>query len=479
MALGRTLGILVPALIVVGAAGAYALTWRSSFDPVPRPDPASFDADLVARGTQLAAVGNCIACHTVPGGDAFAGGLAVPTPFGTVYSTNITPDEKTGIGTWSLAAFRRSLHDGLDRDGHHLYPAFPYDQFTLLSDNDVEALYAYLMTRRAVENQPPPNELPFPLNIRATVAGWKLLFFDSGRFAPDPGKSDQWNRGAYLAEGLGHCGGCHTPRNALGAREKDEAWNGGMAEGWTAYPINENSPAPIPWSADALAFYLRNGWHQDHGVSRGPMAEVTGNLGRLSDEGVEAIAVYTASRMGAPEVPDAGPALAASVIEAPGEGQTSDTQTQPEDTDEAQGQASGTQAQSEDAGFARGAEIYAAACASCHEGDRPQPYGGLDFHLSTAVNASNPQNIVIVTFWGLPPADGMASAVMPGFEGVLSDLDTINLLTYLRREFTDKPDWEGVGELVTATRTGEHPVSVRPADMIERAPRNLGAKEEP
>jgi len=461
MPLGRTLGLLVPVLVVASAAGAYALTWRTSYAPVTRPDPASFEPELVAKGAQLAAVGNCIACHTVPGGDAFAGGLPVPTPFGTIYSSNITPDEGTGIGTWSLAAFRRSLQEGVDREGHHLYPAFPYDQFTLLSDDDVEALYAYLMTRPAVEYQPPANEVAFPLNIRAAVAGWKLLFLDDGRFVPDPDQSDQWNRGAYLAEGLGHCGGCHTPRNALGARERDEAWNGGMAEGWTAYPINGNSPAPIPWTSDALAFYLRNGWHQDHGVSRGPMAEVTGNLGRLSDEDVEAIAFYTASRMGTADLADAGPAVAGP-IEAPGEQQDADSQAQP-------GNASGD----------RGEAIYAAACASCHESGRPQPYGGLDFHRSTAVNAANPQNIVIVTFWGLPPADGMASAVMPGFEGVLSDDDMIDLLNYLRREFTNEPDWQNLGELVSTTRSGAHTVSVRPADMIERAPRNLGAKEEP
>ena len=464
MRLGRILLGGVAALLV-GGAGAYALTLRTAIDPIPRPDPASFDQALVEKGASLAAVGNCIACHTVPGGEAFAGGLPLPTPFGTIYSTNITPDEETGIGTWSKRAFARSLRQGVDRDGHHLYPAFPYDQYTLTSDEDVEALYAYLMTRTPVRSTPLANELPFPLNIRASVAGWKLLFLDDGRFEPDPNQSEAWNRGAYLAEGLGHCGGCHTPRNALGARIEDQHWAGGEAEGWWSYAINEASPAPVPWDAGALTYYLRHGYHEAHGVSRGPMAEVTGNLARLPDEDIGAIALYTTSQMGGtPEERSAAAEQALGEIEARGTGQASDTQTQPA-------------AAAEDA--SRGGALFAAACASCHESGRPQPYGGLDFHLSTAVHSPEPRNIVVVTLYGLPPADGMASAVMPGFDGVLSDGDVVEILNYMRTTYTDEPAWDGLGELVAQIRSGQDPVSVRPADMIERAPVNLGAEEGP
>src|SRR4051812_27637264 len=302
MRLVRVLLVLA-VLLIIASVAFVAGTWKSEIARVARPDTASFGPDLVKHGAQLAAVGNCIACHTVPGGKAFAGGLAVPTPFGTIYSTNITPDEPTGIGAWSEGAFRRAMREGTDRDGIHLYPAFPYDHFTLVSDEDDRALYAYLMTRQPVEATAPRNDLVFPLNIRPLVAAWDLLFLEEGPYRPDPGQSDEWNRGTYLAEGLGHCGACHTPRNPLGAERRAAAFSGGEAEGWVAYAINSQSPAPIPWNRDSLAFYLRHGFHQEHGVSRGPMAEVTGNLAGLPDQDVAAIATYVASLMG-PTAPE-------------------------------------------------------------------------------------------------------------------------------------------------------------------------------
>ncbi len=460
----RITGGVIVALLAL-AAGAYALTWRSGLAEVARPNPAEIDPALVEKGARLAAVGNCIACHTVPGGEAFAGGLGVPTPFGTIYSTNITPDEATGIGNWSVEAFARALRQGVDREGNHLYPAFPYDHYTVVTDEDTAALYAYLMTREPVENVAPDNELAFPLGFRPLLAGWKLLYFDEGRFTADEEQADDWNRGAYLAEGLAHCGACHTPRNALGARQTDEHWGGGSSEGWTAYPINAASPAPIPWEAEGVAFYLRHGWHSEHGVSRGPMAEVTGNLGRLPDEDIAALGVYTASVMGAPdeEQMTAAQALRDEVDAGRGAGQSGDTMSQPDAADDE---------------HQRGADIYATACATCHESGRPQPYGGLDFRLSTAVHAETPQNIVNVTLFGLPPADGEASAVMPPFRGVLSNSDMVALLDYMRAYYTDLPAWEGLEDMVNDTRSGAHHVAIRPADGIERGPGNLGAEEQ-
>jgi mono/diheme cytochrome c family protein len=169
-----------------------------------------------------------------------------------------------------------------------------------VTEDDNRALYAYLMTRQPVEATAPENALPFPLNVRPLLAVWKLLFFDEGVYQPNPGRDEEWNRGAYLAEGLGHCGACHTPRNALGALESDRHFAGGEAEGWQAYAIDGSSPAPIPWDRDSLAFYLRHGWHPAHGVSRGPMAEVTGNLDPLPNADIDAIATYVASVMGEP-----------------------------------------------------------------------------------------------------------------------------------------------------------------------------------
>lgn len=457
---GSRLLIALIAFVVVAAAGYFTFVWRPEI-PAER-SAGNFDPALVAQGRALAAVGNCIACHTVPGGKAFAGGLALPTPFGTIYSTNITPDPDTGIGTWSEAAFQRAMREGVDRAGTHLYPAFPYDHFTLVTEADNRALYAYIMTREPVRQEARANELAFPLNFRPLLAGWKLAFLDSGEFRPNPAKSAEWNRGAYLAEGLGHCGACHTPRNRLGAEDSAQHFAGGEAEGWQAYAINEASHAPIPWDREALAFYLRNGWHRLHGVSRGPMAEVTGNLAGLSDADVGAIATYVADRMGTPSAERkqgadrlqqhfAGPAPAPA---------QADSQTVPPAV----------------AGMP-GAKLYAAACATCHESGRAQPYGGLDFRLSTAVHAPNPQNIVNVTLFGLPPADGEASAVMPGFAASLSDGQIADLLAYMRARFASGEPWRDVTDMVRKTRSGEHKVAVRPADGIERAPANVGAEE--
>lgn len=461
MRLVRVLLVLA-VLFIIGCFGFIAASWKSEIPRIARTDPAHFDPEILRHGAQLAAVGNCIACHTVPGGKAFAGGLAVPTPFGTIYSTNITPDEKTGIGSWSEEAFRRAMREGTDRDGNHLYPAFPYDHFTLVSDEDNRALYAYLMTRQPVEATAPRNDLVFPLNIRPLVAAWDLLFLQEGPYQPDPAQSDEWNRGAYLAEGLGHCGACHTPRNPLGAERRAQAFSGGEAEGWVAYAINGKSPAPIPWNKDSLAFYLRHGFHQEHGVSRGPMAEVTGNLAGLPDQDVAAIATYVASVM--------GPAAPERLL------QSEELRKKVGDENLAVPASSDSQAVPSN-GQERGAAIYRAACATCHESRRPLPFGGLPFDLSTAVNAPNPQNIINVVMFGLPPADGELSAVMPAFGSALSDADIAALLQHLRRTFTALPGWNGLEGQVADTRSGAHYVRVRPADGIERGPSNVGSVE--
>ena len=209
----------IAGLVVLGVLGFFALAWWPAIAPISPSPPGSFAPDLVAHGEALAGGGFCAVCHTAKGGQTYAGGYPMQTPFGIIYSTNITPDPETGIGTWSEAAFTRAMHEGVARDGSHLFPAFPYDHFTKLSDDDVKALYAYFMTRPPVRSPAKANTIPFPLNIRYLQAGWKLLFFRPGRYEPDAAKSAEWNRGAYLALGLSHCGACHTPRNLLGARK--------------------------------------------------------------------------------------------------------------------------------------------------------------------------------------------------------------------------------------------------------------------
>ena len=450
-------------LLLVAAVAFLFVAWRSEIPADEQAASAAHPPELVAKGAQLAAVGNCIACHTVPGKPAFSGGLAVPTPFGTIHSTNITPDPETGIGHWSEAAFERAMREGVDRDGNHLYPAFPYDHFTWVTPEDNKALYAFLMTRQPVKAETPDNSLTFPLEFRPLLAGWKLLFFRKGQLQPNPGQTAEWNRGRYLSEGLGHCGACHTPRNSLGAEDTERHFAGGEAEGWQAYAIDESSKAPVPWDAESLAFYLRNGWHELHGVSRGPMAEVTGNLSLLPDSDVAAISIYVASLMGEPS---AERQQKAEQLRAQFGGgriiQASDSQTPPAPT----------------ASDHPGAAIYQAACATCHESGRQQPFGGLNFALSTAVHAPNPQNVVNVTLFGLPPADGKASAVMPGFAAMLTDRQIADLLAYMREQFSDEAAWQDLEAQVANTRSGKYHVAVRPSDGIERAPHNVGAKEE-
>src|SRR6202165_2246940 len=207
MTKSRMIGSVLAALVTGGPVAAFAIAWRPAIAAIDPPVPQSFDAALVKRGRDLAALGNCNDCHTVRGGKDFAGGLPVPTPFGTIYSSNITPDSDTGIGRWPEAAFRRAMRSGVNRAGQHLYPTFPYDHFTNVSDQDDQALYAYLMTRQPVHAPARENQLPFPLDRRPVIAGWKLLFLRSPTYRPDPAQSAELNRGAYLVEGLAACGG--------------------------------------------------------------------------------------------------------------------------------------------------------------------------------------------------------------------------------------------------------------------------------
>jgi mono/diheme cytochrome c family protein len=425
MAASRTIGIIIAAVAIAGTVAAFAVIWRpaiAAIDP-----PRSFDAALVKRGRDLAATGNCNDCHTVRGGKAFAGGLPVPTPFGTVYSSNITPDPETGIGRWPEAAFRRAMRDGVDRDGRHLYPTFPYDHFTNVSDEDDRALYAYLMTRQPVHAPARENQLAFPFDQRFTIAGWKLLFLRHGAYQPDDTKSAEWNRGAYLVDGLAHCGACHTPRNALGAERASAQFAGGEVDNWHAYAINGQSPSPVPWDADALYVYLRQGWHPDHGVARGPMAQVVSNLSSVPESDVRAIATYMAGVFGTP-APDRkrrGEQVRAEV-KSPAV------------------QASGTNA--------AGASIYAAACATCHETNRPLPYGGVNLGLSTAVSSPDARNAANIVLSGVHPVEGERSPIMPGFAASMSDNQIAALLNYLRARFSQQPAWTGIEKTIADAR---------------------------
>jgi mono/diheme cytochrome c family protein len=415
-------------LTIAGAVAAFALIWRPAIAAIePPPAQNSFDAALVKRGRDLAAIGNCNDCHTARGDKAFAGGVAVPTPFGTIFSSNITPDAATGIGRWSEAAFRRAMRSGVDRDGRHLYPTFPYDHFTNVTDADDQALYAFLMTRPPVRAPARANQLSFPLDQRFVIAGWKLLFLRHGTYQPDSTQSAEWNRGAYLVEGLAHCSACHTPRNALGAERASAPFSGGDVDDWHAYAINAQSPAPVPWDADALFVYLRDGWHPDHGVARGPMAQVVRNLSEVPQSDIRAIATYMAGVFGVP---------------------TPDRKLQGEAV---LAQAKSNSVPSPPANEA-GASIYAAACATCHESGRALPYGGVNLGLSTAISSPDPRNAANIVLSGVRPVEGERSPIMPGFASSMNDGQITALLNYLRARFSNQPAWTGVEKTVEDAR---------------------------
>src|SRR5947208_6032694 len=286
-----TVAALCAAVVGIGAA---ALPWRS-IAPIVRPDASVYSAATIARGRQLAALGDCAVCHTEANGALNAGGRALETPFGIIYSTNITPDLETGIGAWSYPAFERAMREGIHRDGRYLYPAFPFTHFAKATDADLQALYAYLMAQAPARADTPKNALAFPFNWRPLMAGWNALFNQQGVFEADATKSAMWNRGAYLVEGLGHCGACHSPRNALGAENAKAYLAGGFAEGWEALPLTSLSHAPIPWSEDELYAYLRTGESRFHGVAAGPMAPVVKELAGLPDQDIRAMAIYLGS----------------------------------------------------------------------------------------------------------------------------------------------------------------------------------------
>ncbi|HZN22935.1 MAG TPA: cytochrome c [Burkholderiales bacterium] len=438
MARRLVLGLLLSVLII--AALFAAVSWRTEIAPVEPAPRTAFDAALVARGASLAAIGDCTACHTPPGGKAYAGGYPLKTPFGTIYGTNITPDPETGIGRWPQTAFVRAMREGVDRQGRHLYPAFPYNHFTLASDEDLQALYAFFMTREPVRTEEPPNELRFPFNIRMLLAGWKMLFFDEQRFRPDPAQSAEWNRGAYLSLGLGHCGACHTPRNALGAEKNKQFFAGGEAEGWHAPALNGSSPAPVPWTAESLLRYLRHGASDTHDVAVGPMALIVHSMANVPEQEVRAIATYVASLMEAnPERQQRAEQALARARGAPPDPQAE----------------KGARQASQDK-VDIGAVVYSSTCAGCHAQTRRPPGApssdALHLALSTSVTAPTPRNLIRVIVQGMSPPDGEPGPLMPGFAAILTDDQLAALVTYVRAAYSGQPAWNDVEREVREAR---------------------------
>jgi nicotinate dehydrogenase subunit B len=411
-----TVAALIAAAIGIGTA---VLPWRS-FAPILRPDASVFSAETIARGRQLAALGDCAVCHTGANGAVNAGGRAIETPFGTIYSTNITPDVETGLGAWSYPAFERAMREGIHRDGRQLYPAFPYPHFARATDADLQALYAFLMAQPAVRAEAPNNALAFPFNWRPLLAGWNALFHRPHSFEADPTKSATWNRGAYLIEGLGHCSACHSPRNALGAEKAGAYLAGGFAEGWEAPPLTSLSLAPIPWSEDELYAYLRSGESRFHGVAAGPMAPVVQELASLPDEDIRAMAVYLGSfNDKAIDWPTQN-ALAAKLETSTGSRSISASPS--------------------------GARLYEGACAVCHAVGGPPLFGSRpSLALNSNLHSAVPDNLIQVILHGIAAPASIDLGYMPAFKDSMSDSQLAELVSYLRQQFApDKPAWTGV-----------------------------------
>jgi nicotinate dehydrogenase subunit B len=409
----------------VVSIAALALPWRS-IAPIARPDPSAYSAATIAKGELLAALGDCAVCHTQANGAINAGGRAIETPFGVIYSTNITPDPETGIGAWSYPAFERAMREGIHRDGKHLYPAFPYNHFAKTTDADLQALYAYLMAQPAVKSVSPETKLAFPFNLRPLMAGWNALFHSGATFAPNAAQSAAWNRGAYLVEGLGHCGACHSPRNALGAEKAEAYLAGGLAEGWEAPPLTSLSQAPIPWSEDELFVYLRTGESRFHGVAAGPMAPVVKELAALPDDDIRAMAVYLGSFNEKPIGKAEQDALAAKL----------ETST-------------ATQTAS-----SPGARLYEGACAVCHKvGGAPLFGSRPSLALNSNLHSAAPDNLIQVILHGIAAPVSSDLGYMPGFRDSFNDRQVAELVSWLRRQFApDKPPWTAVDAAIGRAR---------------------------
>jgi mono/diheme cytochrome c family protein len=366
---------------------------------------AAVTTQIINKGEYLARVGDCIACHTAPAGKEFAGGRAMPTPFGNLYVPNITPDDETGIGRWTADEFYRMMHTGISRDGSLMYPAMPFASYTKVTREDSDAIYAYIMSVPPVRLKNRPHELRFPYNNRELLVGWRALYFKQGEFVPDPKQSAQWNRGAYLVEGLGHCSMCHTAINILGGTNEAKAFEGGMIpnQNWYAPSLTSNREAGLGnWSLKDIADLLQVGVSH-RGTVYGPMAEVVYNsLQYISDEDITAMAVY----LKALPQRDSGPPL-----------ESTARLVQPSVME-------------------LGRKIYEQQCAMCH-GEEGKGYPPVYPPLANnqSITMTVPVNpIRMVLNGGYPPGTKKNPRPhgMPPFAHILNDAEVAAVVTYIR-----------------------------------------------
>ncbi|MEI8400697.1 MAG: molybdopterin cofactor-binding domain-containing protein, partial [Alcaligenaceae bacterium] len=429
----RTWWLRAAALTAALGTTLLGATWsllgqRTTLAPLAQP-LATYSAATLERGRELAALGNCVTCHTSAQGKPNAGGLGIQTPFGTVYSTNLTPDTQTGIGLWSTQAFNRAMREGISRDGHHLYPAFPYTSFTRINDEDLTALYGWLMSQEPVRQATPATKLAFPFSLRPLMAFWNALYLTPGPVArpvqTETERSPAWLRGEYLVNGLGHCSACHTSRDALGGERSGLAYlSGATIDGWQAPALNARSRSPVPWTETAFYDYLRNGHSAEHGSASGPMAPVVRQLAQVPDTDIAAMAHYLAS------------------FQAPVTGQTAQTYV--------------TQAAAREPLLLGPAQrMFQAACASCHhDGEGPRLIGvNIPLALSTGMHSAQPDNVIRVILEGIRKPASDQIGFMQGFAKQFDDQQLSELLTYMRSRFAPaQPPWPNLEQKIGVIR---------------------------
>ncbi len=408
---------IVFAALILGVAGFAMYAYQPSIEMMAANSLPSFDSEVIERGRLMAAAGNCASCHTAEGGAPYAGNYAMKTGFGTIFSTNITPDREQGIGGWSEMAFLRAMRSGVDREGQHLYPAFPYNHYAKMNEADISAIYAYIMTQvKPVKVEQQANQLPFPFNQRYLQAGWKLVSVDLDTYQENPEQSAVWNRGAYLVEGVTHCGACHTPRNVIGAEQNDRKFTGATIDDWSAPALTADNESALPWTAADYSTYLKTGATRLHGVAAGPMGPVVhAGLRKIPDSDLKAMGVYLADLSGSGQTD----AASADIINASLE------------------QGKPRQAYRGDAGE----RLYATACAACHYNVEQIAMGRPDLGINSAVHLNQPDNLIHVILDGLDNESGIAGVVMPRFRDALNDEEVALIAGYLRASRTDKNPW--------------------------------------
>jgi len=404
--------VLGPGPLAFAGGNRVALSDYRGTDPTGVPAELAH-ANVVQRGEYLARAADCAACHTAKGGAPYAGGLAFVLPFGTIYSANITPDKDTGIGTWSAASFLNAVHEGIDDEGVPLYPAMPYASYTAMTDADALAIKAYLFSLKPVHAAVPDNTLRFPFNQRWLMRVWSFLFNSDRRFEPDAARSAQWNRGAYLAESLAHCGECHTPRNLFQALNNRSKFAGAVQAGWRAYNITADHDSGVgAWSDGELAQYLATGHAEGRGTAAGPMGEAVDKSFRYLTSGdIAAIVAYIRS-----VPPVVSPGLPAPKSE-PAPASHRDGLLADYDP--------------------RGRKVFEGACASCHDWTGVSPV--TRFATLTGVRAVNDVSATNVAAIVLKGTRRSATVFMPAFEGAYSDDEIAAVANYVTARFGAKP----------------------------------------